>query len=106
MDYNKFDNDANSSETDYFAFVQWLCEHTAAELRQAKGNREQQKSVLCRYYKRGLRANLTTGELIDFLGVSTPSILDKAGFDDEEADEVMAVSNSLTDEDINQATLA
>jgi hypothetical protein len=106
MDYNKFDNDANSSEADYFAFVQWLSEHTAAELRQAKGNREKQKNVLCRYYKRGLRANLTVGELIDFLGASTPSIMDKAGFDDEQVDQVMAISDSLTDEEINHVTLA
>jgi hypothetical protein len=108
MDYHQFDNfdnDANASEADYSAFVQWLSEHTAAELRQAQGNREQTKRVLCRYYKRGMRANLTTGELIDFLGVSTPSILDKAGFDDEQADKVMAISDSLTDEDINQVTL-
>lgn len=106
MNYDTFNNDTNASEADYFAFVQWLCERTAAGLRQASRNPEQQKSVLCRYYKRGLRANLTTGELIDFLGVSTPSILDRAGLENQEADDVMAVSDSLTDEGINQTTLA
>lgn len=105
MDYNKFDNDTNPSDDDYFDFVQWLSEATAVELAQAKGNREQLKNALCRYYKRGLRANLTTSELIDFLGVSTPSILDEAGFDEQEADEVMSLSDTLTDENIHQATL-
>ena len=56
--------------------------------------------VLCRYYKRGSKANFTPGELIDFLGVSSGSILEKAGLTDVEEDTVMAISDSLTDVEI------
>ena len=72
MDYNKFDNDGETSDEEYFAFVKWLSAQTADELRQCKSEPEKQKRALCRYYKRGERANLTAGELIDFLGVDTP----------------------------------
>lgn len=105
MDYDKFDNDSDASDADYFAFVEWLSEHAATELRQAKGETERQKQALCRYYKRGLRANLTTSELIDFLGVSSPSILDRAGYYEAEGDALMAISDGLTDEDIERAAL-
>lgn len=102
MNYETFDNDTDPSDANYFDFVKWLSKRTAAELEQTKGNREETRKVLCRYYKRGLRANLTTSELVDFLGVSSPSVLEEAGLNDEEGDEVMALSGSLTDEEINQ----
>ncbi len=101
MDFANYDNDANPSDADYFAFVAWLSDLTAQELVQAKGSPRQQKRALCRYYKRGERAHLTAGELIDFLAVSTPSILDQAGYDDEEADAIMQISDGLSDEEID-----
>ena len=103
MDFEKFDNDAGTSDDEYVAFVEWLSGRAADELRQAEDSPELQKLVLCRYYKRGEGANLTAGELIDFLGVNTPSILDAAGYTDEEGDALMAISDALTDEEINQA---
>jgi len=105
MDHETFNNDADVSEADYRAFVQRLSERTAAELRHARGWPDDQRQALCRYYRRGLRANLSTGELVDFLGVSALSILDKAGCDDEEADALMALSADLTDEEIERAAL-
>jgi len=74
MDYENYDNDSNDSDEDYSAFVKWLSDLTAGELRRAKGDSQQQKQALCRYYKRGEKANLTADELIDFLAVSSPSI--------------------------------
>ena len=100
MDYQNYDKDTDNSDEDYFVFVSWLSDLTAAELREAKRDPTQQKQALCRYYKRGERANLTAGELVDFLAVSTPSILDKAGYMDEEGMAVMEISDSLTEEDI------
>ena len=38
MNYGTYDNDANESDDDCFAFVEWLSELTAAELRRAKSN--------------------------------------------------------------------
>ena len=105
MDYDSYDNDTNESDEDYFAFVEWLSDLATAELRQAKGDSERQKQALCRYYKRSEKANLTAGELIDFLGVSSPSILERAGYNEEEADAVMAISDSLTDDDLERTPL-
>ena len=107
MDYNKFDNDAeDASDEEYFAFVACLSELTAGELKQAKHSREAQKLALCRYYKRGERANLTASELIDFLGVSSPCILEQAGYDEEEGDALMQISDALTKEEINSVDLS
>ena len=102
MDYEKFDNDADSStDAEYFAFVEWLRTRTAAELDAAGTDVEMQKKALCRYYWRGYRSNLTPGELIDFLGVSSPSILDRAGYSEAESGAVMKLSDCLTQDDIN-----
>lgn len=105
MDFNKFDNDAEESDDNYFAYVVWLSELTAEDLRGVKGSPERQKDALCRYYKRGEQANLTAGELIDFLGVSSPSILDMAGYTRIESDALFAISDKLTDDEINQVPL-
>jgi len=105
MDFSKFDNDTDESEENYSAYVDWLSELTANELRHVKDNPEQQKQALCRYYKRGEAANLTASELIDFLGISSPSILEMAGYGEEEGDALFVISDALTDEEISQAVL-
>jgi hypothetical protein len=99
VDYEAFDNDT-ASDAEYVGFVEWLSDHVASELREARGNMDQQKAVLCRYYKRGMRANMTAGELIDFLGVSSPSILERAELTEEESAVVMTISDRLTDTEI------
>lgn len=105
MNIEDFDNDADdSSDENYSAFVQWLSQVTATELRAAKGNPDQERQALCRYYKRGDTANLTPSELIDFLGVSSPSILDMAGYDEEDGDAIMRISDSLTYDEILMTT--
>jgi len=95
LDYENYDNDTNESDEDYFKFVAWLADLTATDLRAAKSDPAEQRQALCRYYKRGEKANLTNDELIDFLGVSTPSILDKAGYTEEEATALMDISDTL-----------
>jgi hypothetical protein len=106
LDYETYDKDSNSSDADYTGFVEWLSNLTATELRGAKGDPEKQTLALCWYYKRGERANLTAGELIDFLGVSSPSILGKAGYTDEEGDAVMEISDAITDDDLDGTLLS
>ena len=105
MGYESYDNDTNQVDKDYFAFVEWLSARAAAELREAKSDPAQQKKALCRYYKRGEQANLTTGELVDFLGVSNPSILEMAGYTEEEGNAVMCIWDSITGNDIRRTAL-
>ncbi|MBC7806465.1 MAG: hypothetical protein H7145_09975 [Akkermansiaceae bacterium] len=94
-----FDSDT-ASDTEYMGFVAWLSDRAASEICEARGDMDQQKTALCRYFKRGLRANMTTNELIDFLGVSTPSVLERAELTEEESDTVMAISDRLTETEI------
>ncbi len=105
MDFNKFDNDTEESDENYFAYVAWLSELTAKDLRQVKGQPEQQKQTLYRYFKRGDRANLTPSELIDFLGVSSPSIIDMAGYTEEEGDALFVIFENTTRNEINLVSL-
>ncbi len=99
MEYDKFDNDAeDTTDEEYFAFVEWLSAQTVVELHAVKGNAEGERQALIRYYRRGELANVTTDELIDFLAVSSSNILENAGYSDEESDALMAISDSLTDD--------
>lgn len=93
--------DSSQSDEDYHALVSRLSSQAAEELRAARNDREAQRLALCRFYKRGLAADLTIGELIDFLGVSSPSILDQAGYNDAEAEAVMAISDALTEDEVD-----
>ena len=105
MHFDKFDKDADASGDNYFAYVAWLSELTAEDLRRVKDSPEQQKQALCRYYKRGDQAKLTPSELIDFLGVSTPSIIDMAGYTDEEGDALFVIFDNTTRDEINRTPL-
>ena len=106
MDYDSFDNDdPETSDEDYSEYVGWLSERTAQQFRHAKGDAVKQKLVLCQYYKRGEKANLTASELIDFLAVSSPSIFDMADYTDEEGDAVMVISDGLTEDEVNKVEL-
>ncbi len=73
---------------------------TIPDLISARVDAEQLRLVLARYFKRGMEADFSTGELVDYLGVSTPSILDQAGFTDDEAERAMGVVGGLADEEI------
>ena len=60
--------------------------HTADFLRASRGNIEAIKQAIVDYLETGYSAHLSSGELVDFFCVSTPSILDKAGYYEEDAD--------------------
>jgi len=105
MDFENYDKDSNESDEDYCKFVEWLSNLAAADLRAAKLDPAAQKQALCCYYRRGENANLTPNELIDFLCISTPSILDDAGYTDAEATAIMEISDKLTNDEIDQTTL-
>ena len=105
VDYENYDNDTNEDDDDYFDFIEWLSDLTAAELRAVKSDPAQQRLALCRYYKRGERANIDPGPLIDYLGVSSPSIFDMAGYSDEEGDAAMQISDGPSQEEIQRTIL-
>ncbi len=63
------------------------------------------REALCRYMKQGLGAGFSTGELVDWLGVSSPSILDFAGFDDMEAEAAMTLLGAVSDAEIESTRI-
>ena len=105
MEYENFDN-SNATDADYFAFVALLSRRTADELRSAKNHKARERTALCRYYKRGKRANLTPDELVDFIAVSDGNILEVAGYSDDESVALMHdMADTLTDAEIENADL-
>jgi hypothetical protein len=58
------------------------------------------RQALCRYLNRGKKAGFSQEELIDFLGISSPSVLDTAGCDAAQAEVVMSMLGTLSDEEI------
>jgi hypothetical protein len=58
---------------------------------------------LAKYFKRGAGDGFSTGELVDFLAVSSPSILDAAGSSDAEIARAMSIVADLADEEISAA---
>ena len=57
--------------------------------------------VIARYLALGRLTGISQGELIDYLGVSSPSVLDIAGYTDTEQDQVMTILGNLSDEEID-----
>jgi len=98
MDYENYDKEQNDSEEDYFAFTAWLENKTADGLVASRGNTEAIKQTMVDYLERGYSAHLSSGELVDFFCVSTPSILDKAGYDEEEADAAINIYDEINPE--------
>ena len=66
---------------------------------------QEQRAAICRYFRRGAAVDFSHPELIDFLGVSTPSVLDMAGYSDAAAQRVMEMLAGITDEQIQSATV-
>ncbi|MBC8141858.1 MAG: hypothetical protein H7Y38_10510 [Armatimonadetes bacterium] len=102
MNPETFDNDnAATTDEECFAFVAWLSHRAANEFRNARGDAAQEKMAMCQYYKRGLQANLTMSELVDFLAISADSILEVAGYTEEQTLQLMRdVSDVLTEDEI------
>jgi hypothetical protein len=77
----------------------------ADDFRRSATTEQEQRAALCRYFRRGAHADLSHSELIDFLGVSTPSVLDMAGYSHAAADRVMLMLREITDDEIQNVGL-
>jgi hypothetical protein len=62
------------------------------------------RAALAKFFHRWTAMGFTTGELVDFLGVSSPSIRERAGFTDDEASAAMDIVATLTDDEIASTT--
>jgi hypothetical protein len=89
---------------DYERLVGEFTRLAAEDLRWSAATEQQQREDLCRYFRRGAETDLSHPELIDFLGVSTPSVLDMAGYSHAAADRIMLMLRHITDEEIKSAS--
>jgi hypothetical protein len=90
----------DSSPEEYKRAIEVLVGHTAEEFRLCAAT--DQRKTACRYFHRGALAGFSTGELIDFLGVSASSVLDRAGYSDEAAQRVMDMVGTISDEEVQR----
>jgi hypothetical protein len=82
----------------YERLVDEVTREATDDFRRAGQRIEEQRQACVRYFSRGHKAGLSHPELIDFLGVSSPSILDKAGYSDEDSQRVMDMLADMSDE--------
>ena len=83
-------------QPDYDERIDRVCREAAAEFRSCLDDLLAQVRVCCRYFESGEREGISHGELIDFLGISSPSVLDRAGYSDSEAQRVMEALAFIT----------
>ena len=93
------------SPQDYERAVTDFTRRAADDFRQSAATEQEQHAAICRYFRRGAAADFSHPELIDFLGVSTPSVLDLAGYSDAAAQRVMEMLADITDEETQSATV-
>lgn len=93
------------SPTDYERSVTEFVRRAADDFRQSAATEHEQRAAICRYFLRGAAADYSHGELIDFLGLSSPSVLDVAGYSDKAAQHMMEMLADITDEEIQSTRL-
>ena len=93
------------SPEDYERLIDAFTKQAAADFRQASLSVKEQRQACCRYFKRGEIADLSRPELVDFLGVSTPSVLQMAGYSDEDALRVMEMIADISEDEIEKAAV-
>src|SRR5258705_8347275 len=81
---------------DYAERIERVCREAATQFRSCHDDLLAQVRVCCHYFESGEREGISHGELIDFLGISSPSVLDRAGYSDSEAQRVMESLTLIT----------
>lgn len=85
---------------DYKRAVTGFTRLAAEDFRRSGSTLEEQRAALGRYFRRGADADFSHSELIDFLGISTPSVLDMAGYSLAAASRVMEMLRDMKDDEL------
>ena len=72
-----------------------------SDLRAAHGREDSVRDAILSYLREGYQLGLTAGELTDFFCVSTPSIVEEAGYADADGDVVVALFDQIHDQLLN-----
>jgi hypothetical protein len=90
---------------DYRRVVREFTQLAADDFRRSAATEQEQRAALCRYFRCGATADLSHPQLIAFLSISTPSVLDMAGYSVEAASRVMEILRDMKDDALYGATL-
>ena len=90
---------------DYDGKVQEFIRWAADDFRRSAATEPEQRDAICRYFHRGISFDYSQSELIDFLGVSSPSSLDMAGYSDSAAQRIMDMLADITDNEIQNTAI-
>ena len=80
-----------------------FAQETAVEFKACVEDSSAQRQACCRYFRRGLALGLAQAELIDYLGLAMPSVLDAAGYAPEESERVMDMIGEISDQEIQNS---
>ena len=89
-----------NKDTGYDELVDRISHEAILDFKQAASSIDEQRKACCRYLKCGIHEGLSQEELIDFLGISSPSILSLAGYTEEEEITVMELLGEISDYEI------
>jgi hypothetical protein len=73
---------------------------SASDFRTCSESLDDQRRACCRYFRRGSLIGLSQMDLIDSLVLSTPSVLETAGYQPDAAERVMEMIGGISDEEI------
>ena len=91
-----------TDENTYLDLIELLRATAVNEFAAATGEEELQRRAILRYLKKGCAAGISTGELLDFLSISSPSILDRAGYSDSESEAIIRLVGEVSDEEVER----
>ena len=94
-------NEPEAHEQSVDAFIK----RSIIDFRQASQSILEQRQACCRYFRRGELTDVSHSELIDFLGVSTPSVLAMAGYSDADVQRVMEMIANISGAEIQRVVL-
>lgn len=86
----------NTSSEDFDEFVAWLTSTVLSEAMAASGDAVATKAAWIAYFRRGLKADMLLGELMDLL----PGILPRVGYAPDEAQRVVQMLKRTNFDDL------
>jgi hypothetical protein len=86
----------NDFPQDYAERIEHICREAIIQFNSCHDDLLAQIRVCCNYFETGEQEGISHGELIDFLGISSPSVLDRAGYSNTETLQVMKALSLIT----------
>jgi hypothetical protein len=93
----------NPALDDQDEIVKNFIQETAIEFKACTEDTSAQRQACCRYFRRGQTLGFSQADLIDFLGLAMPSVLDAAGYLPDDAERIMELVGDISDQEIQNS---